>query len=651
MTQSENNRANLPPELESESPPASYYEQFYQTISDTASAVSSYASSRIPSPEIPKVALPEIPSLSNISEMCFGSGENNESGNALERVQGRMEKVKVAANPKQSFEMGHVEAGRKGEEMVLRELQKLGKVRQAVRIPGTEGRFEIDLVLEQRNKITLFEVKNWTGTLELTPTGEWKQIRNKNSTPPELIHANVLEKTRHKMCLFREKLSIPKDKISCFVIFPKENLKITYAIGIQPEVLSAKEFMNWVHRQTPSPMRVFSELVLPKSWTGFDEKTTARIKESIGECGTWDEIHLEGGRVLTGDFKAGPGKLSKLKRSETASASFNHTRNQLIGGIKAIFGKEPKVEISFFPRNSEGFFDSIVPQPHDTFECAIDSVVFFRKAGDRIDSRIRNIENLEKSCKKSAKIATESISKVESLKRENSQLDKTVDNLTNENVDLSSRLEKAVEEKNDLQKKLETEQIRAGRLAESISFVKSESEKDMRSCQKEINQLRSDSTAIKEENKSLKQNLALQNNVGRNLEVAKHQIEALKKEVAKYKMMAESYKAELEHTITKLQQDKKVDAQNQLGQILLERIEIMLKSKELKSPEKEAECKKLKKRQKILKKYLQTPTPSAGQSSSPRNEQSFSDEDDLSDDSSTMSQVAAALQKLEQNLL
>ena len=111
----------------------------------------------------------------------------------------------------------------------------------------------------------------------------------------------------------------------------------------------------------------------------------------------------------------------------------------------------------------------------------------------------------------------------------------------------------------------------------------------MRSCQKEINQLRSDSTAIKDENKSLKQNLALQNNVARNLEVAKHQIEALKKEVGKYKMMAESYKAELEHTITKLQQDKKVDAQNQLGQILLERIEIMLKSKELKSPEKEAE--------------------------------------------------------------
>ena len=80
------------------------------------------------------------------------------------------------------------------------------------------------------------------------------------------------------MCLFREKLSIPKDKVSCFVVFPKENLKITYAIGRQPEVLSAKEFINWINRQTPSPIRVFSELILPKSWTGFDEKTTAKIK-------------------------------------------------------------------------------------------------------------------------------------------------------------------------------------------------------------------------------------------------------------------------------------------------------------------------------------------------------------------------------------
>ena len=110
--------------------------------------------------------------------MCFGTGESN----ALERVQGRMEKVKVAANPKISTEMGHVQAGRQGEELVLRELEKLGKVRQAVRIPGTEGRFEIDLVLEQRNHIYLFEVKNWTGTLELTPTGEWKQIRNVRSS-------------------------------------------------------------------------------------------------------------------------------------------------------------------------------------------------------------------------------------------------------------------------------------------------------------------------------------------------------------------------------------------------------------------------------------------------------------------------------------
>jgi len=111
--------------------------------------------------------------------MCFGTSDS--SGNALERVQGRMEKVKVAANPKISTEMGHVQAGRQGEEFVLHELEKLGKVRQAVRIPGTEGRFEIDLVLEQRSHIYLFEVKNWTGKLELTPTGDWKQIRNVRS--------------------------------------------------------------------------------------------------------------------------------------------------------------------------------------------------------------------------------------------------------------------------------------------------------------------------------------------------------------------------------------------------------------------------------------------------------------------------------------
>lgn len=110
----------------------------------------------------------------------------------------------------------------------------------------------------------------------------------------------------------------------------------------------------------------------------------------------------------------------------------------------------------------------------------------------------------------------------------------------------------------------------------------------MRNCQKEISKLRADSVSIVQDNKTLNQELALRKNVEKNIEMSKKQIEQLKSEVCKYKMMSDSYKAELEHTLASLNQDKKVETQNQLGQILLDRIETMLESKDLKAPEQEA---------------------------------------------------------------
>ena len=97
---------------------------------------------------------------------------------AFSGVNSRLEQSKRAANPRMRAEMSHVVAGRAGEEFVLKELEKLGSVRQAVRIPNMDGkRSEIDLVLQTRSHIYLFEVKNWSGSVELTPDGKWKQIR------------------------------------------------------------------------------------------------------------------------------------------------------------------------------------------------------------------------------------------------------------------------------------------------------------------------------------------------------------------------------------------------------------------------------------------------------------------------------------------
>ena len=65
-----------------------------------------------------------------------------------------------AANPNKRSEQAHVKAGRDGEDFVKSKLEPLGVVRSAVRIPGeSHGRREIDLILQTRTHIYLFEVK------------------------------------------------------------------------------------------------------------------------------------------------------------------------------------------------------------------------------------------------------------------------------------------------------------------------------------------------------------------------------------------------------------------------------------------------------------------------------------------------------------
>ena len=86
--------------------------------------------------------------------------------------------------------------------------------------------------------------------------------------------------------------------MSSFIVFPKTNLKLTYAIGREPQVLSSQEFQNWVESEMPSGLKSVAELVLPKSWTGFNEETTGKIDGTLGNCGTWDMVQLEGGRTL-----------------------------------------------------------------------------------------------------------------------------------------------------------------------------------------------------------------------------------------------------------------------------------------------------------------------------------------------------------------
>lgn len=86
--------------------------------------------------------------------------------------------------------------------------------------------------------------------------------------------------------------------MSSFIVFPKSNLTLTYAIGREPQVLSSVEFQTWVESEMPSAIKSVVDLVLPKSWTGFNDATSNNIDGTLGTCGTWDLVYLEGGRTL-----------------------------------------------------------------------------------------------------------------------------------------------------------------------------------------------------------------------------------------------------------------------------------------------------------------------------------------------------------------
>ena len=82
--------------------------------------------------------------------MCFGD--------VLTGINERLDLSSQAANPIVRSERAHVQAGRDGENAIRVFLEPLGNVHSAVRISDGAGRKEIDLILQTRTHVYLFEV-------------------------------------------------------------------------------------------------------------------------------------------------------------------------------------------------------------------------------------------------------------------------------------------------------------------------------------------------------------------------------------------------------------------------------------------------------------------------------------------------------------
>ena len=57
----------------------------------------------------------------------------------------------------------------------------------------------------------------------------------------------------------------------------------------------------------PNAFNRLADLVMPPGWGGgFTAETEEQIDKGMGKLGTWDVLHLEGGKQITGDYRSGP---------------------------------------------------------------------------------------------------------------------------------------------------------------------------------------------------------------------------------------------------------------------------------------------------------------------------------------------------------
>ena len=185
---------------------------------------------------------------------------------------------------------GHVVSGRLAEFRLMKLTRAVAGdalVLEGIRIPDPEegGRREIDMVIATRNEILFVEQKHWSGSFTITSEGRFFQKRKSGGT---LMHKDIVAWTCRKgdlLCDLHEARtdeSAPPSKV--ILVFSNKNLEWEPLPDEDPaEAYDEMGFINMVEKMGKEPP---------------DEL----LKETLLGFGTWDAIHLNGGRTLHGDI-------------------------------------------------------------------------------------------------------------------------------------------------------------------------------------------------------------------------------------------------------------------------------------------------------------------------------------------------------------
>lgn len=185
---------------------------------------------------------------------------------------------------------GHVVSGRLAEYRLMkltRAVAGQALILEGIRIPDPEegGRREIDMVIATGDEILFVEQKHWSGSFTITSEGRFLQKRKNGSF---LEHKDIIAWTTRKgdiLCdLHAHRTDEEAPPARTILVFSNSNLEwAPLPADAAAEAYDELGFIDMLERMVKSPP---------------DEK----LKETLLGFGTWDTIHLNGGKTVHGDI-------------------------------------------------------------------------------------------------------------------------------------------------------------------------------------------------------------------------------------------------------------------------------------------------------------------------------------------------------------
>ena len=185
---------------------------------------------------------------------------------------------------------GHVVSGRLAEFRLLKLTRAVAGdalVLEGIRIPDPEegGRREIDMVIATADEILFVEQKHWSGSFTITSEGRFFQQRKNGGT---LMHKNIVSWTARKgdiLCDLHESRTDKEAPPSRTVlVFSNKNLEwAPLPEEVPAEAYDELGFIDMVEKMTKLP-------------------PSKELRETLMGFGTWDTIHLNGGKTVHGDI-------------------------------------------------------------------------------------------------------------------------------------------------------------------------------------------------------------------------------------------------------------------------------------------------------------------------------------------------------------